>query len=165
MNATIKYLVYCICFGAIAFQSTGCASLKQKKWLTNHRQNLQQLAGSNLSAEQKLDGLVQNYVQLMNEGLGFVNPVKGAKYIEKYQEQNKDSIEKILKNTEKWQSGLNALEVVSLAARTAKKPYIGDVIKLVPKFKKKYNQYAFIVKMTGGITGGLTKFAGRALGI
>ena len=161
----MKYLIYLFFIGAIAFQSIGCASLKQNKWLNNHRQNLQQLASSNLSAEQKLDGLVQNYVVLMNEGLSFVNPVKGAKYIQKYQDQNKDAMEKILKDTEKWQSGLNALDVVSLAARTAKKPYMGDLIKLVPKFKKKYNQYAFIVKMTGGITGGLTKFAGRALGL
>lgn len=161
----MKNLIYCLLLGIFILPNTGCAVLKQNKWLAAHHQNLRQLADSNLSAEQKLDGLVQNYIVLMNEGLNFANPVKGAKYIEKYQSQNKDVIEKILKDTEKWQSGLNALEVVSLAGRTVKKPYISDLVKLVPKFKKKYNQYAFIAKMTSGITGGLTKFAGKALGI
>jgi hypothetical protein len=147
-----------------ALATTGCASFQQKRWLDQHRTALKQLADSNMSAEQKMDGLAKNYVLLMEEGLRFANPVKGAKYIQKYHDQNEASIQKILKDTEKWQSGLNALDVVSLAGRTVKKPYVGDMVRLVPKFKKKYNQYAFIVKMTSGITGGLTKFAGRVLG-
>lgn len=160
----MKYLFYFLLSSFVLGLTTGCAAIQHKRWLSQHQRTLRQLAENNLSAEQKMDGLAQNYVLLMEEGLRFVNPVKGAGYIQKYHDQNQASIEKILKDTGQWQSGLNALEVVSLAGRTVKKPYIGDMVRLVPKFKKKYNQYAFIVKMTSGITGGLTKFAGKALG-
>lgn len=160
----MKYLFYFFLSALVLGLTTGCAAIQHKRWLQQHQRTLRQLAESNLSAEQKMDGLAQNYILLMEEGLRFVNPVKGAGYIQKYHDQNQASIEKILKDTGQWQSGLNALEVVSLAGRTVKKPYIGDMVRLVPKFKKKYNQYAFIVKMTSGITGGLTKFAGKALG-
>ena len=151
--------------GLLLVAQSGCAAWQQHKWLASHRNALKRLEASNLSAEQKLDGLVQNYVLLMQEGLRFVNPVKGAKYLQQYHDQNLGTIEKILHSTEKWQSGLNTMDALALGVRTAKKPYIGQLVDLVPKFKQKYKQYAFIVKLTGRITGGLTKFAGKALGL
>ncbi|MEO6758443.1 MAG: hypothetical protein ABIO24_03245 [Saprospiraceae bacterium] len=145
--------------------STGCASWKQHRWLNEHRQNLQRLASSNLSPEQKLDGMLADYVLFMQEDLKFVNPVKGVKYVQKYHDQNQAAMEKILQESEQWQSKLGTLDKVSLGVRVVQKPYLKDLIDLAPKFKRKYNQYAFAVKLATGITGGLTKFAGKSLGL
>lgn len=162
MASRISFFLF---LSSLLLVQSGCAAWQQNKWLSAHRSKLKQLATSNLSAEQKLDGLVQDYILLMNEGLRFVDPVKGAKYLQKYHDQNEGAISKIVQDGEKWQSGLNTVEALAVGVRTAKKPYVSQLVDLVPKFKKKYNQYAFVLKMTGKVTGGLTKFAGKALGL
>ena len=144
---------------------SGCASWQQKRWLNEHHQNLQRFADSNLSAEQKLDGLLTDYVLFMKEDLKFVNPVKGVKYVKKYHDQNEAVMEKILRESEQWQSKLNTLDKVSLGVRVVQKPYLKDLIDLAPKFRQKYKQYAFAVKLATRITGGLTRFAGKELGL
>ncbi len=145
--------------------SIGCASWQQNRWLDEHRQHLQKLANSNLPAEQKLDALLADYVQFMQEDLKFVNPVKGVKYVQKYHDENEAAMEKILRESEQWQRQLNTLDKVSLGVRTVQKPYLKNLVDLAPKFKKKYKQYAFAVKLATRITGGLTRFAGKELGI
>ena len=140
-----------------------CASWKQNRWLSAHHKELSRLANSKLPAEQKLDGLVQDYVRFMQEDLKFVDPLKGVKYVKKYHDQNRASMEKILRESEKWQSGLGTIDKVSLGVRTVQKPYIRDLIDLGPKFKRKYKQYAFALELASKITGGLTKFTGKEL--
>lgn len=144
---------------AICFAN--CASFKQNRWLAAHQKELSRLANSNLPAEEKLDGLVQDYVKFMNEDLKFIDPVKGVKYVKKYHDQNRVAMEKILRESEKWQKDLDGIEKLALAVRTVKKPYIRDLIDLGPKFKRKYKQYAFALELGSKITGGLTKFAGK----
>lgn len=140
-----------------------CASLKQNRWLSAHQKELSRLANSNLPAEQKLDGLVQDYVKFMQEDLKFVDPVKGVKYVKKYHDQNRNSMEKILRESETWQGKLGTMDKVALGVRTAQKPYIRGLIDLGPKFKRKYKQYAFALELGAKITGGLTKFIGKEL--
>jgi exonuclease V gamma subunit len=159
----MKNIIYYFLLATAVFAQSGCAAWQQNKWLSAHRQNLQKLASSNLNPEQKLDGLIQNYIVFMNEGLRFVNPVKGAKYVKKYHDQNSATIEKILKEAEGWKNGLNTIDAVAAGVRTARKPYIKEVIDLAPKFKKKYEQYTFIANLTGKIAGSLGKIAGKAL--
>lgn len=142
---------------------SNCASLKQNRWLTAHQKELSRLAGSKLSAEQKLDGLIQDYVRFLHEDLKFVDPVKGLKFVKKYHDQNRVSMEQILRESEKWQASLGTLEKVGLGVRTLQKPYIRDLIDLGPKFKRKYKQYAFALELSNKITGGLTKFSGKDL--
>lgn len=142
---------------------SNCAALKQNRWLSAHQKELSRLANSNLPAEQKLDGLIQDYVKFMTEDLKFVDPVKGIKYVKKYHDQNRSSMEKILRESESWQGKLNTLDKIGLGVRTVQKPYIRDLIDLGPKFKRKYKQYAFALEMGAKITGGLTKFAGKEL--
>lgn len=154
-----------LCLAGLLLVPTGCASWKQNRWLADHNKTLKRLAESNLSPEQKLDGLVQDYVLFMNEDLKFLNPVKGVKFVQKYHDQNQRYIDKILNDTQKWQGNLNTLEKVEAGVRTAQKPYIKDVVDLVPKFKKKYKQYAFIVNLTSKVVGGLTGILGKGLGI
>ncbi len=142
---------------------SNCASFKQNRWLSAHQKELNRLANSNLSAEQKLDGLVQDYVKFMTEDLKFVDPVKGIKYVKKYHDQNRTSMEKILRESETWQGKLGTMDKISLGVRTLQKSYIRSLIDLGPKFKRKYKQYAFAIELGSKITGGLTKFAGKEL--
>ncbi|MEO6036839.1 MAG: hypothetical protein ABIQ93_00410 [Saprospiraceae bacterium] len=144
---------------------SGCASWQQKSWLNEHQQNLQRIANSTSSAEQKLDGLIADYVLFMKEDLKFVNPLKGVKYVKKYHDQNEAAMEKILRESEQWQSKLGTLDKVSLGIRVVQKPYLKDLVDLAPKFRQKYKQYAFAVKLATRITGGLTRFAGKELGL
>ena len=161
----MQKLVFLFFLPGLVLTQSGCAIWKQNRWLADHNKNLKQLAESNLPAEQKLDGLVKDYIQFMDQGLNFVNPANSAKFVKKYHEQNERYIDRILGDTQKWQGKLNTLEKVELGVRTAQKPYLKQFIDLAPKFKKKYNQYAFIVKLTAKISGGLTGLAGKALGI
>jgi hypothetical protein len=155
------FLVFAPIFALLVFSN--CASFKQNRWLSAHQKELSRLANSNLPAEEKLDGLLKDYVKFMQEDLKFVDPVKGVKYVKKYHDQNRASMEKILRESEKWQKDLDGIEKLSLGVRTVQKPYIRDLIDLGPKFKRKYKQYAFAVELASKITGGLTKFAGKAL--
>ena len=159
----MKKLLSILVLASLLFGETGCASWKQNQWLSAHQKELKRLADSNLTAEQKLDGLVQDYVKFMNEDLKFIDPRKGVKYVKKYHDQNRVSMEKILKTSEKWQGSLGTVDKISLGVRTIQKPYIKDLIDLAPKFKKKYKQYAFALEMAGKITGGLFRFAGKEL--
>ncbi len=159
MKKTLPFIL----LASFLFIGTSCASWKQNRWLSAHEKELKRLADSNLSPEQKLDGLVQNYVKFMTEDLKFIDPVKGAKYVKKYHSQNRAAMDKILKSSEKWQSNLGTLDKISLGVRTIQKPYIRDLIDLAPKFKRKYKQYAFALELAGKIGGGLTRFAGKDL--
>lgn len=159
----MKQILPFLLLALLSLSLNSCASFKQNRWLSAHQKELKRLADSNLSAEQKLDGLAQDYVKFLNEDLKFVNPVKGVKYVKKYHEQNKASMDKILSSAANWQDGLKLVDKVALGVRTVQKPYLKDLINLAPKFKKKYKQYAFALEMAGKISGGLTRFAGKDL--
>jgi hypothetical protein len=158
-----KYLHFLL---LILMINTSCAALRNKKWLTTHQTYLMSLAqDKNASAEQKLDGLFSTYVVLMEQGLKFGNPVKGAKYIKQFQEQNQSSIQTILGDAEKWRSGLNIAQGLELGLSIPRKPYAKDFITLLPKFRRKYNQYKFVADLTGSIAGGFGKTAGKIFGL
>ncbi len=110
-----------------------------------------------------MDGLAQDYVVFMKEDLKFVDPVKGVKYVQKYHDQNEKAMEKILREAEAWQNKMNLTDKISLGVRVTQKPYLKDLVDLAPKFKRKYKQYAFAVKLSSRITGGLFKLAGKEL--
>ncbi|MCE7921635.1 MAG: hypothetical protein DYG98_01110 [Haliscomenobacteraceae bacterium CHB4] len=161
----MQKIAFLFLLAGLILTHTGCAVWKQNRWLAEHNKTLKRLAESNIPAEQKLDGLVQDYVKFMDQGLNFINPANSYKFVKKYHDQNDRYIDKILSDTQKWQGKLSVTEKVEVGLRTTQKPYLKDFIDLAPKFKKKYNQYAFIVKLTSKVAGGLTGLAGKALGI
>jgi uncharacterized protein YceK len=150
-------------FVAVLF--SGCATMQQNQWLANHQANLKRYAESNLSAEQKMDGMIQDFVLFMKEDLKFIDPTKGVKYVMKYHDQNAGSMDKILKDTENWQGKLSLTDRLGVGLRVIQKPYLKDLIDLGPKFKRKYKEYAIAAKLTGKMTGSLTKLAGKELGL
>lgn len=142
-----------------------CASAKQNAWLKAHRTALNQLADGNMKAEEKVDGLLSDYVVLMDEGLKFVNPVKGVKYIKKYHAQNETAMNKIVATSNSWINNMDDMQAVGLGIRVVQKPYIRNFIELVPKFKKKYETYRFILEMTGKVAGGFGKIGSKVIGL
>lgn len=152
----MQRFAFLLFFAGCFMAQTGCAVWKQNRWLADHSKNLKQLAESNIPAEQKMDGLAQDYVKFMDESLNFVNPANSAQYVKKYHDQNERYIDRILAEGQKWQGKLSTVEKVELGLRTAQKSYLKKFIDLAPKFKKRYNQYAFIIKLTGKIAGGFT---------
>lgn len=144
---------------------TSCASMKQNAWLKEHQNQLLQAAASNASAEEKVEILMNNYADLMEEGLRFVNPVKGAKHIQKYQAQNSATIEKIVGSSSSWVNNLNDQQRIMLGLRVVQKPYIKRFIELAPKFQRKYEQYRFIANMTSKVASGFGKIGGKVLGL
>lgn len=159
----MKNIVLFLLLVSVVLGGSSCASMKQNQWLSAHQKELKRLADSNLSAEQKLDGMVQDYVKFMNEDLKFIDPKKGVKYVKKYHDQNRASMDKILNSAEIWQDGLGTLDKVSLGVRTVQKPYIKSLIDMAPKFQRKYKQYKIALELAGKIGGGLTRFTGKNL--
>ena len=118
-----------------------------------------------MKSEEKVDGLLSDYVVLMDEGLTFVNPVKGVKYIKKYYAQNEMAINKIVTDSNNWINNMDDMQAVGLGIRVIQKPYIRSFIELVPKFKKKYETYKFILDMTGKVAGGFGKIGSKVIGL
>ena len=144
---------------------TSCASAKQNSWLKTHQTNINRAAQSNGSSEEKMDVLLTQYAVLMDEGLKFVNPVKGVKYIQKFQKQNDVNISKIVGESGNWVTNLSTGEGVMFGLRVAQKPYLNRYIDLVPKFHRKYEQYRFVAGLTGKIVGGFGRIGGKVLSL
>ena len=130
---------------------SACAGTKQTQWLASHHDALTAAANSNLSADKKLDILAENYVQMMDEALKFANPKKGVKYVQAYAKQNQVPIQQILQDVETWQKDMTDKELVAFGVKTALKPYFRQAVDLIPRFKRKYDQYALVAKLTGGL--------------
>ena len=161
----MKQYTYVLMLFVSLLSLQSCASAKQNAWLKAHRNALEQLANGNMKAEEKVDGLLSDYVVLMDEGLKFVNPVKGVKYIKKYQAQNEGAMNKIISDSNRWINNLDDMQAVGLGIRVVKKPYIRSFIDLLPKFKKKYETYRFILDMTGKVAGGFGKIGSKVIGL
>ena len=162
-NMKQNALLFTLFISLIFLQS--CASAKQNAWLKAHRTSLNQLANGNMKSEEKVDGLLSDYVVLMDEGLMFVNPVKGVKYIKKYHTQNETAMNKIVTDSNNWINNMDDMQAVGLGIRVIQKPYIRSFIELVPKFKKKYETYKFILDMTGKVAGGFGKIGSKVIGL
>ncbi len=159
-----QHTLLLISFVSLLFLQS-CASAKQNAWLKAHRTALNQLADGNMKTEEKVDGLLSDYVVLMDEGLKFVNPVKGVKYIKKYHAQNEAAMNKIVSVSNNWVNNMDDMQAVGLGIRVVQKPYIRSFIELVPKFKKKYETYRFILDMTGKVAGGFGKIGSKVIGL
>jgi hypothetical protein len=150
---------------SLLFLLNSCASAKQKGWLSAHRNRLTESAESpTLSAEEKVDVLLTTYAVLMDEGLRFVNPAKGIRYIRHFHTQNEANIGKILAQSGTWMEQLDTRQSIGLGLRLIQKPYIGRFIDLYPKFKRKYETYKFIMDMSGKVAGAFGQVGRKVLG-
>ncbi len=158
-----KALQYFILLTAIIYLGTGCAAKKQGEWLNKHAVLLEQAANSKISGEKKMDILATSLTQMMHQSLNFTNPKKGAMYSKAYFEQNNANIDKILKDMDLFREDMGAIELISFALRMKNKPYTKDLIDLIPRFRRKYKTYSFLMGATNKITKGFMGLGGKAL--
>jgi len=145
--------------------ASSCASSKQALRLQNHKNQLQRVAiDKNLNPEQKLDTLIGNFVEMMNEGLSIANPKRGAKYIKQYNIDNQQNIRYIIDEFAGYANKLDRAQKISMGVSMLLKPHIGDMIRLVPKFIRKYRRYKTALDITRQIKGQLLPFGIKGLG-
>lgn len=140
---------------------SSCAISKK---LNYHNQVLTEVANSNAAPQEKLDALLQSYVQLMEEGLGYINPKQGFKLVEQYHEQNEQPINKILGEVQQWQGQMSEVELLTFGLSTLQKPYAKKAIDLFPKFERKYKQIQFVMNLSEKVKSGVTNAIGKKLG-
>ena len=151
----------------LPFFLSGCAASKRLSQLNFHADTLSKAAMGDSSAPQKVDALGNSFVKMMSEALSIKNPKKGVDYVKKYADQNESSLNTIFKSLETSQKDMNPIDRINYAAGLLKKPYAKDLVRLVPKFERKFKQVEFIGrlagKMKGGIGGAIFKGIGKNL--
>jgi len=163
MKNLIQLLAVCM----IPFLLNSCSASKRASQLNFHNDVLTKAAASNMSATDKVDAIGVSFVKMMDEAMSIKNPKKGVDYVKKYVDQNDSSLNSIWNSLEKSQKDMNVVERVNYAAGLLKKPYAKDLVRLVPKFTKRFKQIEFIArlvgKMKGGIGGAIFKGIGKNL--
>ena len=140
-----KLTLYFFLF-AIVLLFTNC-NARQNKQLIAHQMLLTDYANGTMSTEEKIDATATSFVKLMNEALSIVNPKKGVAYVKRYGQQNQASIDKILDEVSEWQAEMTTLEKIGFVASMVQKPYAKDLVNLVPKFQRKFNQVQFMMNL------------------
>lgn len=153
------------CIILLSFLLMGCGGARQAKQLSDHQSMLKRVASSTMDPEAKLDSLAMSFIGMMNEGLRIVNPKKGAQYIGKYSKTNEPSIDNILAEIGAWQKEMSTLEKIGLGVSLVGKPYAGDLVSLVRKFERKYQQYKFVLGLTKKVKSGLINAGLKTLGL
>ncbi len=142
---------------------TGCAATRQANQLESHKNMLLGALDKNVSVEKKMDALAGSMLGMMNQSLKILNPKKGVDYVKKYSNQNQGSIESLVKQIGTGQQEMKVGQKIAFGLKMVQKPYMKDLIALVPKFKRKYNQLKFAMKLLGTFKKGLTGMVGNKL--
>lgn len=125
-------------FFSSLFLLTACASSKQNNWLNEHNASLSKIKLPSLSAEEKLDIVMESYVGMMHQSLDFLNPKKGVAFAEKYNEQHKNLIISVLEEVNEDYSSLSKPQKISRGISMMGKSYSKEFVELFPRFQKKY---------------------------
>jgi len=143
---------------------SSCAAKRQLADLTQHQTMLQRVsADESLSAEVKMDSLASSFIRMMDEGLSITNPKRGIKYVKQYNQMNKGAINQLVEQIVSGTSSMDKSERTKMGIRVATKPYVKDLIRLVPKFSKKYAQLKFVAGLTKKVKRGVGSFGGKFL--
>ena len=125
---------------------------------------LMRVSESKSPAEEKMDFLFDQYVNLVQEGLQNSNTAKGAETIQKFQAQNKSAVDKIVLESNSWIDKLDKKQSQDLGLRVVKKPYTRQFLDNVPTFNKKYKSYPAITEGVSKVMGIFTKIRNKAKG-
>lgn len=127
-----------ILFFAIILSS--CTSTRMKKELSLHNAQLSQLAGASMQPLDKLDALAAYSIEALENSLEYNKTKDMVKFIKLYSQQNKKSVDKIYNDISKWYLALSDGEKLIVAARIATKPYVRQLLKVVPKVESKIDR-------------------------
>ncbi len=139
--------------GTICFVLGSCATIKQNSFLKEHQILLSQSSLDEANPEQQFDDLSTSLVKMIDQSLDFADPRKGMKFIQSYSGDNKESINHILQNVESWTANMEPAQKLAWGIGLLRKPQVKELIALIPKFKRKYNQVSFLNKVFGRLSG------------
>ena len=123
---------------------------------------LMRLSESSIGAEEKMDGLFDQYIALVQQGLQYDNAKKGADYVLRFQAQNQAAINKIVAETNTWVDKLDKKQGRDLGLRVVKKPYTRQYLDNIPNFTTKYKAYPSINETTSKVMSVFTKIKNKA---
>lgn len=142
-----------------------CGASRQAARLEANKSELELLAESELSPEEKLDKMMSNFTNMMHESLDILNPKKGVAYVKAYGAQNEKSILAIMEEVGTIPENKSTLEMIEFALSLTQKPYMNDFIELLPRFQRRYNQIAFVLGLSGKLKDGLLNLGLKSLGL
>jgi hypothetical protein len=150
---------------SIILLNTGCLGSRLTQQLKWHHSELKRAAESDMNPGQKLDILLESVAKMMDESLDPLSPKKSVKYVQKYVRQNEDYIAIILKDVGQWQDKMSPFQIIQYGLSVQNKPYIKTFLDSLPRFKKKYRQYAFAIGLVDDLSEVLIRFGNKALKI
>ena len=121
---------------------------KQNALLDGYRTELTSALGNKINTEQKVDILGESLVSMMSQSLEFKSTVKAGKFVKKFGEQNADIIQQVMNEVQNSVSD-DPMSQMGFAMNLMKKPYVGELMELIPQFEKKFKRIAWVAKMTG----------------
>lgn len=146
----MKYLLTPLSLLLILFVLSSCNATR---WLADHRAEIQRLAGDNVPPQEKFDGLATTMVEVLEEAIRFGSVKKNVQHVQKFTKQNEKDIDKIIKEIDAWQQGMNTGQKIRFGAHAITQPYAKDLIDVVPRYKRKVdrkiNQMIFLTKILG----------------
>lgn len=131
--------------------TSSCANKKMAALHEQHSLRLNKLNGANLSSEEKIDGLAQTYIQLLEESLSYRSVRKSVKHIKKFNSENKIVLGDLLSQIEKDQANKSLEEQARSFLRLSQKPYVSDLMTLVPKVEQKIGKKLGTLTVLGKI--------------
>ena len=143
----IHYLIR-LQFILLLLLATSCASMRQARQLKKHNTAISQIANNSmLSAEEKIDLMSMDVIKMMDQTLHYLDPRKGAEFLERYSDENEENIDIIMEEFSQWQNSLDPLEKIAFGIRLVQKPYVKDLSNLAGQLEKKYKQAKFVTKL------------------
>jgi hypothetical protein len=123
-----------------------------KKELLLYSTQLKQLAASNMEPLDKLDVLAAHSVEALEASLEYNKTKDIIKFIKLYNQQNKPSVDKIYQDISQWYLSLGPAEKLIAGARIASKPYVVQLLRVIPKVEskigRKLDRIFYIAKFT-----------------
>jgi len=129
-----------------------CITAKQQKAMLNgYRADLTSALKDDIKTDQKIDILGESLVEMMKQSLEFKSSLKAGKFVKKYGEQNADIITNIIDEIQTTVSS-NPMSQMALMMGLMNKPYVKELIELIPQFEQKFKRIAWVAKMMGKVS-------------
>jgi len=124
---------------------------KQNAMLDGYRADLTTALKDDVNTEQKIDILGESLVQMMTQSLEFKSSIKAGKFVKKFGDQNADIISDIIDEVQSSVS-TNPMSQMALGMSLMNKPYVKQLIELIPQFEQKFKRIAWVAKVMGKVS-------------
>lgn len=141
-----------VIFSLVILSQVSCVTAKKQNMLLDgYRTELLSALKDDVSTEQKVDILGYSLVDMMRESLNFKSSVKAGKFVKKFGEQNSDVIQDIIQEIQS-SMGDDPMSQMGFAMGLMNKPYVSELIELIPEFEKKFKRIAWVANTLGKIS-------------